>query len=206
MKTNRTRFSRCCLLAAGWLLLAGGCTSAVVVSPVQSQAVVLHPNPALIPTTDHELLWQVLVDTVDDYFRIRREEPVRQFGNVLTEGRLETFPEVSATVLEPWRWDTATPYDRWEATLQTMRRFAQVRVVPATGGFQVEVQVFKELEDARRPEFATTSDAVFPHTNAMQRLSELVPDQPIHQGWIPKGRDTALEQQILARLRARLGG
>ncbi len=196
----------CCVPVAGLLLAAGGCTSAPLVSSAEGQATVLAPNPALIPTTDHELLWQALVDTVDDYFRIRREEPVRQFGNVLTEGRLETFPEVSATVLEPWRWDTATSYDRWEATLQTMRRFAQVRVMPATGGFQVEVQVFKELEDVRRPEFSSASDAVFPHTNAMQRLGELVPDQPIHQGWIPKGRDTALEQQILARLRARLGG
>lgn len=209
-----SRNARCMLPAGVFALLlplglaaTGGCSAPVVVAPEAAPTTaVLQPNPTLIPTTDHQLLWQVLVDTVDDYFRIRREEPVRQFGNVLTEGRLETYPEVSATVLEPWRWDTVTAYDRWEATLQTMRRFAQVRVVPASGGFQVEVAVYKELEDARRPEFSSASDAVFPHTNSMQRLSELLPDQPIHQGWIPKGRDTALEQQILARLRSRLGG
>ena len=159
----------------------------------------------LVTGVDHQRLWQVLVDTVDDYFRIRREEPVRQLGNVLTQGQLETHPQGSATVFEPWRRDTATRYDRWEATLQSMRRWARVTVVPVPQGFQVEVVVYKELEDVRQPEFATASDAVFPHTNALQRLVEPPLDQPIHQGWIPQGRDTALEQQILRQLRIRLG-
>ncbi len=182
---------------------AGGCSGpGLVLAP---QVMVLEPNPMPVGHVDHQLLWQAVVDTVDDYFRIRREEPVRRFGNVLTEGQLETYPLVSATILEPWRRDTVTRYDRWEATLQSMRRWAQVRVIPAGEGFQVEVVVYKELEDVRRPEFSTASDAAFPHTGALQRLVEPLNEQPIHQGWIPQGRDTALEQEILRQLRRRLG-
>ena len=86
-------------------------------------------------------------DVIDDYFRIEHEEPVRVVGNTLTEGTITTVAEVSPTIFEPWRHDTVDPQQRVENTLQTMRRRAVVRVVPAQGGHWVEVQVFKELED-----------------------------------------------------------
>ena len=102
-----------------------------------------------------------MVDVVDDYFRIEHEEPVRMVGNMLTEGNITTVPEVSPTIFEPWRHDTVDPQQRIENTLQSMRRRAVVRVIPAQGGHWVEVQVFKELEDVVRPEHATAGAATF---------------------------------------------
>jgi hypothetical protein len=159
-----------------------------------------------IPGTDFQRVWETIVDVVDDYFRIEREEPVRLAGNVLTEGRLDTFPEVSSTVLEPWRRDTASSYDKTEATLQTMRRRAQVRVMPAEGGFWVDLAVYKELEDMLQPEQATAGRATFPTESTQIRIISAVGDQEMHQGWIPKGRDPNLEQLMLCQLQSRLSG
>jgi hypothetical protein len=196
------------LLAASFcLLVLSGCTlePTGVASPGPAQAVT-YENPVFIPGTDFQRIWETVVDVVDDYFRIEREEPVRLVGNVLTEGRLDTFPEVSSTLLEPWRRDSATSYDKVEATLQSMRRRAQVRVLPAEGGFWVDVAVYKELEDMVQPEQSTVGSATF-HTESTQvRIINPIGAQEMHQGWIPKGRDPNLEQLMICQLQSRLSG
>ena len=111
--------------------------------------VAVYANPIFVPVADPQCAWEQVVEVVDDYFRIEHEEPVRVVGNTLTEGTFTTVAEVSPTIFEPWRHDTVDPQQRIENTLQTMRRRAVVRVVPAQGGHWVEVQVFKELEDTR---------------------------------------------------------
>ena len=78
----------------------------------------------LVQGGDHQSLWETVSDVIDDYFKIEREEPVRLIGDTLTEGRLETFPEPSPTILEPWRLDTASREQRIENTLQSIRRRA----------------------------------------------------------------------------------
>ena len=60
-------------------------------------------NPLSIPTTNADVIWGPLVDVVDDYFEIRMEAPARLEDNVLIEGRIETKPQLSPTLLEPWR-------------------------------------------------------------------------------------------------------
>ena len=109
-------------------------------------AVPYYENPTLVPAADHQLVWETVVDVVDDYFDVRREEPVRLVGNTLFEGHLETRPQVAATLLEPWRGDSVGRAERTESTLQSMRRKATVRVQPVEGGYLVEVAVLKELE------------------------------------------------------------
>ena len=161
-------------------------------------------NPALIPTHDREFLWNQIVDTVDDYFVIEREDRVRQIGNTLTEGRINTFPQVGATSLEPWRRDSTKGFERRLATLQTIRRFAIVRVWPAEGGYRVEVAVFKELEDLDSPEFAPVGGDVFRHDGTLVRAEDRE-EGPVTLGWIPQGRDPGLEQQILLEIQARAG-
>jgi len=58
-------------------------------------------NPLFIPIADPLCAWETVVDVVDDYFRIEREEPVRRMGDTLIEGGITTVPEVSPTVFEP---------------------------------------------------------------------------------------------------------
>jgi hypothetical protein len=161
-------------------------------------------NPLLVPVDHPDLLWNPLVDVMDDYFEIAREVPVHVEGDVVTEGRLETRPQIGATLLEPWRHDSVTRRDQLESTLQTIRRQALARVIPTAGGYEVSVVVLKELEDVRRPSFATTSASVFRNDNSLHRFADPISDTPIQAGWIPLGNDVALEQEILHRLQLRL--
>lgn len=164
------------------------------------------PNPLLVPGGNRELLAEEIADVVDDYFRIDREDRATQIGDYLTEGRIETQPEVSSTCFEPWRNDTVTHYDRLESTLQSMRRRASVRIIPDPGGYLVDVQVYKELEDVLRPEHDTAGAATFRYDTSLERYATPVPVGGYTEGWIPQGRDTALEQQMLAQIHERLIG
>ena len=49
-------------------------------------------NPLFVGISDEEFVWDQIVDSVDDHFTIEREERMRRLGDVLTEGRLYTFP------------------------------------------------------------------------------------------------------------------
>ncbi len=162
-------------------------------------------NPSFLPCANHENVWENLVDVVDDYFAIKQEEPVRLVGNVLTEGRLDTFPTVGATIFEPWRHDSANDYERLESTLQSIRRRALVRVIPADRGFWIDVAIFKELENVAGPTGSPTGGASFRHDATLTRVVGPLDEQETHEGWIPRGRDTALEQRILEQLLARYG-
>lgn len=187
-------------------IVAGGCAPTPYGAGAPGQPMpVFYSNPLLMPVADHRHAWETVVDVMDDYFKIEREEPVRLIGNTLTVGRLDTFAQVSPTVFEPWRRDAAGQYEVVENTLQSMRRQAIVRLMPGEGGFWVDVAVFKELEDVARPLRATAGAATFRYDESLNRLVEPVGEQEVNRGWIPQGRDTALEQRILGDLQARLG-
>lgn len=160
----------------------------------------IYPNPVMISITDPQCAWEAVVDVIDDYFKIEHEEPVRQVGGTLIEGRIDTFAQVSPTLLEPWRRDTAGEYERVENTLQTMRRRAVVRVLPAEGGYWVDVAVFKELEDCPRPDQASAGGATFRYDSSFTRVVNPATGEQIPQGWIPQGRDPVLEQRIIGHI------
>ena len=164
-----------------------------------------YANPIFIPIGDPQCAWEQVVAMVTAYFRIAREEPVQVVGNMLTEGKITTVLEVSPTIFEPWRHDTVDPEQRIENTLQSMRRQAIVRVIPAQGGHWVEVQVVKYLEDNRRPEHATTGAATFRYDSSLTRVVNPVTGDLITQGWIRQGRDTSLEQYMIGDLLTRSG-
>lgn len=162
-------------------------------------------NPLAIPAPQCDAAWDQIVDVVDDYFDILSEQRVRQAGDVLTVGRIDTVPRTSATLLEPWREDAVNAYERLHGTLQTIRRRAVVQVIPAGTVFQVEAIVYKELEDLPTAEFSTAGQATFRPDDGLVRLEEPVGVQSVTVGWIGLGRDTALEQEILAKIMARVG-
>ena len=164
--------------------------------------VLRHDNPAFIATSDHQCAWETVVDVVDDYFEIEREDPVRLAGDVLTEGRLDTFPKVGATIFEPWLSDSANTRERVECTLQSIRRRALVRVIPTQGGYWVDLAVYKELEDVVQPEQATAGGGTFRYDSSLTRVVNPIGEQEINEGWIPLGRDQALEQKMLSEIEA----
>ncbi|MFZ5831652.1 MAG: hypothetical protein ACOY3P_16320 [Planctomycetota bacterium] len=193
------------------LLLAGGCAPVAQYPPGGVLAYgppappTLYENPMLVSARDPALVWETVVDVVDDYFRIDREDPLRQLGGLQTDGILETFPQVGATLLEPWHQDSADRYQRLESTLQSIRRVGRVRVTPAGGGYWIEVAVFKQLEDCAQPAQSTAGAATFRYDDTLTRVVNPVAEVEVTQGWIDQGRDPALEQRLLAELAARLG-
>jgi hypothetical protein len=152
------------------------------------------PNPLIVPSDDFELVWKECVAVVDEYFDIAREDRLAR--------TIVTDPKMGATIFEPWYGDSTGFNERFESTLQTIRRFARVKVDNApNGGFAVKVEVYKELEDLAKPERQTGGRAVFDSDFPVNRTREIVGPVPIPTGWIPRGRDNELEQAILTRLR-----
>lgn len=193
----------CPTLLLGPTLVLGLALCGCAVAP--AGPLVTLPNPVGMPAIDRDFFWDQLVDVVDNYFEIEREQRVRLEGDIVTAGRIDTFPQTGATFLEPTRGDAANAYERLEGTLQSIRRLALVQVTPAAEGYLVEVAVYKELEDVSRPDHATSGSAIFRHDTTQRNLVEPVGQQPTNAGWIPLGRDAALEQRMLSQLLARLG-
>ena len=162
------------------------------------------PNPLAVPMVPREFIMDEVSDEIDDYFPILREQRIRLTDNILTEGWIDTEPRIGATALEPWRFDSTPGFERAHATLQTVRRWARVRVIPGGNQYLIDVKVYKELEDLEEPRHSTITSGDLRHDNSLDidRVdSQLtVPNR----GWIPMGRDFSLEQTILARIQERI--
>ena len=165
------------------------------------------PNPVSVPMVSRELVMDEVSDEVDNYFRILREQQIRLSDNILTEGWIDTEPKIGATVLEPWRKDSTPGFELAQASLQTVRRWARVRVIPNGDQYLVDVKVYKELEDLEEPEHSTVSGQPFRYDNALdfdRDPREELWDSPPNKGWIPLGRDFSLEQRLLGNIQNRI--
>ena len=166
-----------------------------------------HPevsNPLIVPLADRWWVMDQVSDQLDDYFRIYREERIRIIDSVMTEGWIETHPRIGSTLLEPWHKDSTPGFEKAHSTLQTVRRFAKVRVIPTGNSYAIDVKVFKELEDLDRPIGSVVSGPTIRHDNALD-VDRLNPWVGTKRGrWIPMGRDVSLEQLILRNVQNRL--
>jgi hypothetical protein len=196
-----------CLFVVIALCILSGCglISRRYAGPAQDGSDTLMPNPMVVPVTEVEFTWNQIVDMVDDYFDIASEQPVREIGGVLMEGRIVTQPKAGATCIEPFQRDSTPGYERWHSTLQPIRRTARLRVIPVANGFQVYVEVHKELEDVSQPEYSTVSSSVRRHDGSLVTFNRFDDNLgPVTLGWIVLGRDESLEQEMLRQLHARL--
>ena len=189
------------------LVLFAGCglLSRRFAGPNPDGSVETVSNPLVVPVSDIEFSWQQIVDMVDDYFEIKSEQQVREIGGVLMEGRIVTRPRTGATCIEFLRKDSTPGYERLHSTLQSIRRTADVRVIPVSGGFEVRLEVLKELEDVSSPENSTVASTVRRHDGSLVAFDTLNRGfGPVTLGWIPIGRDESLEQEMLRNLYARM--
>lgn len=158
----------------------------------------------LVPLLDRWLVMDQISDEIDDYFKIYREERIRVLDGVMSEGWIETHPMIGGTLLEPWKLDSTPGFERIHSTLQTTRRFAKVRVIPTGSSYQVDVKVFKELEDLPQPVGASIAGPLLRHDNALDVDRNVPWITGRQKGWIPLGRDISLEQRILRNIHERL--
>ena len=163
-------------------------------------------NPIEIPLLDRFLVMDEISDEVDDYFRVAREEQIRVVNNVMTEGWIETWPRMGSGVFEPWHHDSTRGFEKLHATLQTVRRQAKVRIIPSGDSYLVDVKVFKELEDNPNPVRSSVRGKYLRHDNALDVGFDDLWSTQQNEGWISMGRDTSLEQRILANILRRLSG
>ena len=161
-------------------------------------------NPLNVLVGDSEFLWNQIVDTVEDYFRIKSEQRAMRDATQWVEGRLETYPEEGATLLEPWRKDAIHGFQRWQSSFQTIQRTCFVRVVPTEQGFTIAVEVMKEIEDVDRSQFSSEGSAIARYDGSIVRADPSLMGQPITLGWIRLENDTELEQQILREILGRV--
>ncbi|HMO14215.1 MAG TPA: hypothetical protein PKD64_10690 [Pirellulaceae bacterium] len=160
-------------------------------------------NPLPVPMLSRDEVMDTVSDEVGNYFRIIREERVRLLEDILTEGWIETQPRIGATALEPWRRDSTPGFELAHATLQTVRRFARVRVIPAENSYLIDVKVYKELEDLPQPLLSGVSGKYSRFDNSID-IDNLQDDYaPRERGWIPMGRDYSLENTMLSNIQKR---
>lgn len=189
------------------LVLTSGCArpwaGRLFGNPNLTVSPVLTPNPASVIITDHELAWNQIVDEVDDYFKIKREERIRIEEGIISEGIITTYPTPGSTILEPWKRDSTRGFEKLHATLHSVRRTCKVRVIPSGTAYLVEVTVIKEMEDIANPENSTAVDPI--RSNVETRTNNDGEDFSNKKTrWFEMGRDTSLEQKILANIQARL--
>jgi hypothetical protein len=91
--------------------------------------------------------------------------------------------------------------NRLESTAQPIRRKVLIHFVRVDGGYLVSVEALKEIEDLASPSPNSPGNSTFRDTYPLQRDLNLVVGQSTPSGWIPRGHDVALEQDILARLK-----
>ena len=165
-------------------------------------------NPLVVPMMDRWLVMDQVSDEIDNYFKIYREERIRVMDGVMSEGWIETHPAIGGTLFEPWKRGSTRGFERVHATLQTVRRFSKVRVIPSGNGYQIDVKVFKELEDLEQP----IGSVVSGRGHHLRNDSALDVDRTDpwatnrYVGWIPMGRDFSLEQKILRNIQQRVAG
>ena len=191
------------------LVITAGCAShlgSIAEDPSVDSAFVTVENPLYIPTTDRDLLWRQLLDSLDDYFKIKQQQPIQLVGGLLTQGRIETRPLVGASWFEPWRRDSVSNFERTHATLQSIRRHAVVEVIPSDGGYLVHVIVSKELEDIGRSPHFSAGDSALRYDGTIGDKREEQDLVFAEIGWIPLGRDLELENRIIADIQSRLSG
>ncbi len=162
------------------------------------------PNPLELPPLPDDFVWSQVVDTVDDYFRIAKEQPVQNSDGILLDGRIETVYLPGASLAEPWRKDSTKGFERLQSTLQSIRRRAIVTVRPMGAAYTVEVIVQKDLEDTDRSQYATEYSSARRHDGTLLRRDDGPKDSPQTLGWIPLGRDASLEQAILTDIFERI--
>lgn len=161
-------------------------------------------NPLMVPWLDRWYVMDQISDEIDDYFRIKREARIQVLDGVMSEGWIETHPEIGGTVLEPWKKNSTQGFERRLATLQTIRRFAKVRVIPTGTNYQVDVKVYKELEEVDQPVGSSVTAPQLRYDNSLDVDRTPLWRAKIYSSWIPLGRDFSLEQKILRNIQARL--
>jgi hypothetical protein len=191
---------RKCLAWTACLLPLGCATAPPLDNPMPTRIPVeTIENPVLVspglPTVEASReVFEKTIDILDDYFELLPPNPY--------DGRIVSKPRIAPGYEQFWKPGNPDTRGRLLATFQTIRQTAVAEIRTGEhGGYLVHVIVEKELEDLARPAQARTG-AVFQDMPSVDRQLEIVGGEATPDlTWFRIGRDHALEQLILRRLR-----
>jgi hypothetical protein len=182
------------------LALLAGCAS----GPVPGNPLLVNPglnvaaveNPLFVPQgpAGYNIVFDRTYDVLSEYFQVKRSNRF--------DGLIETWPLMTAGYLDFPRLGLYDSNELLEATFQTQRRYAVARITPAdSGGYLIDLHVYKELEDLAKPAHGGGGAATIRLEAPIERMYEVVDPLILSKGWIPIGRDCALERVVLEKLR-----
>jgi hypothetical protein len=191
--------------------LAVGCQSLgieadlPVILPI-GESYVLDANPVHIPLSsaqpeEYGRVFEKILQVLGDYgFEVA--EPHRY------SGRVDAVPRVSPGLVLFFKPGSPDLYDRLLSTFQTYRHRVTVMIEPVAkekgGGYFIEFIARKELEDLPKPLKSTAGSAVFRSENTLERQTEVIDETFFDSSWIYRGRDAALEQELIRRFKKAL--
>jgi hypothetical protein len=190
------------VVAALLALMVGGCASGPLTDPLLVRASAYDTNNQILFSPEqpgpaaYAQLFEKILDVMDDTFDIA-------YANRY-DGRIEAQPRIAPGLEQLFKPGSPNAYERTLATFQTYRHRAFVLVTPDKDGYLVIVTVLKELEDVPNPTRETAGGAAFRSIATVDRAYEITDPAIISRGWIPKGRDYALEQRIIEKIRLKL--
>ena len=156
-------------------------------------------NPVYIPLGHDPFAYGLLFESVlrtliDEGFELQEANRY--------DGRVEALPR-TAPGLGLWMKPGSPSFrERLLSTLQSYRHRVSVVIQPAdNGGYFVEIIARKELEDLARPTRSTAGAAFFRNETTVERQFEVIDATVVDSAWIYKGRDPALEQRLIERLK-----
>ena len=154
------------------------------------------------PSEDADQLWEAVQETLRrGRFQLDRID--RQAG-VIT-----TMPEASQHFFEFWRHDVDTQRDRWEATLNPMRRWVEVSLTRADEGpWTHPSELRTRLAVVVHKERLSSPDRQFNSSGAAyQYFGESLPSTTGQSHvtakdgrWLDCGRDPAMEDYLLRKI------
>jgi hypothetical protein len=162
-------------------------------------------NPIYIPLPprDYGRVFEAALQVLDDYgFEIAEANRY--------SGHIDAVPRVAPGVGMLFKPGSPDFYDRFLCSLQTYRHrvtvvFQTADPQPADhGGYFIEFIVRKELEDLARPLRSTVGGAVFRSEHTVERQTEVIDATFFDPTWIYRGRDAALEQELIQRFKKAL--
>ncbi|HEX3149784.1 MAG TPA: hypothetical protein VHR66_17035 [Gemmataceae bacterium] len=197
------RLRAACLLA----MLPAGCASGPLLDnptrvggpevPFALENGALIHNSGEAPGKAYPEVFDDVLDAVADYFPIA-------YANRY-EGRILGKPTLAPGFEQMLRRGSPDFYDRLLASFQAYRYRCEVRIREAyPSGYFVQVIVRKELKDYQAPSGLFTAVPLFGDAATVDRDQFLLvspdittPANDPSDRWIPKGRETAIEQAIL---------
>jgi hypothetical protein len=195
------------VIRAGWVvcLLGGGCATAPpldnpTLAGVRTTAV---ENPVLVsPGIPTPAAYQEVFEKAEAILREYFSD--LQASNPYA-GLIVSQPRIAPGYEQFWKSGNPDPRARLLATFQTIRQTGTIEIRAGDhGGYLVYVTVDRELEDLARPTQATIGVPVFEEEPTVDRRYQLynldITSEPAGS-WFKVGRDYALEQVILSRIR-----